>query len=169
MKATVDPSLEIAVAWIWLKSPYVRHFWSEVEYTPTAQRTFHLLAASFATGNPQDTTPPPGPRLATARGRLAVPGGRLSDSEWSGDINLRLASVVRFRNRDCKRRQCEEPHDVTFGQHLNLRLIPRSAWLRSAVSHPGRPMRCTRFWKRGSERRGSKAGRTRIEGLKCWS
>ena len=34
-------------------------------------------------------------------------------------------------------------------------------------AHPGRPMRCTRFWKRGSERRGSKAGRRRIEGLKC--
>jgi hypothetical protein len=32
--------------------------------------------------------------LATARGRLAVPGGMLSDSEWSGDINLRLASVL---------------------------------------------------------------------------
>jgi mannose-6-phosphate isomerase-like protein (cupin superfamily) len=33
--------------------------------------------------------------------------------------------------------------------------------------YAARPMRCTRSWKRGSERKGSKAGRMSIDGLKC--
>jgi hypothetical protein len=33
------------------------------------------------------------------------------------------------------------------------------------LSHPGRPTRCRKFWKRGSERRGSKPGRSKTLGL----
>ena len=33
------------------------------------------------------------------------------------------------------------------------------------AAHPGKPTRCTRFWKRGSERRGSKPGRISTPGL----
>ena len=38
--------------------------------------------------------------------------------------------------------------------------------LRFSEAHRLRPMRRSRFWNRGSDRRGSKAGRRRTEGLK---
>src|SRR5271156_1117267 len=98
IKATFDPSPKIAVAWIWLKSPYVRHFFSETEYTPTAQRTFHVLLRSSATGNPQEMLRAPGPMLAVARGRLRLPTGTLSVSRWSVATNLRVESVA-WNNR----------------------------------------------------------------------
>jgi multidrug efflux pump subunit AcrA (membrane-fusion protein) len=42
---------------------------------------------------------------------------------------------------------------------------PYRAQFAPAAAHPGRPMRRTRSWKRESERRGSKPGRSRTPGL----
>ena len=40
-----------------------------------------------------------------------------------------------------------------------------NAFMKELLAHPGKPVRCTRSWKRGSERRGSKPGRINTPGL----
>jgi|SRR5579863_181211 len=49
--------------------------------------------------------------------------------------------------------------------HVEQYPISRQTRKGCRSSHMGKPMRCRRFWKRGSERRGSKPGRSRTPGL----
>jgi hypothetical protein len=78
------------------------------------------------------------------------------------EIGLLLYPVFGRELRVILRRVAKHNRVAAWHENQN------SEWpLLAHAGHDGNPMRRMRSWNRLSDRRGSKAGRTRMEGLKC--